>query len=297
VRAAALEARLRESLDASVRPLLDRLGLNAALSVVSVHDGLRAAGRISVAKSRSAEIEAVLRGLSLHPAFCRLEQLEPLSGVQTSGTFVPACDAAAVRLLHFSCSPRLAELTAAAEEIGAHEELGAAFGYPACCVRSFVERSRFSASPLFELADQTGPYPALLNPVVPAAGTTFWYIDHIPCSLDCASTLRIVDGRLQARNLARHTQELEALGSGLALSLPNLGAGLYPRVRRLGGDLFLVEAEAALGVGRLRAALGAPPFQVCALSAHVFEIHERIHAGPEALCCLFGAAPPAEPGP
>lgn len=169
----------------------------------------------------------------------------------------------------------------------AAERVGALLGYPACCVRTYARiphflRKSYTWARIMRRTEFAGEVPALFNP-----GCEI--VDYLPCSLDCAESLRRAERLLEAyraRGTGSAARALEESMQNPWLMLANhegqtvelrpeadpVGRFRY-RAARCQGSHFLIERVrqgdemvvdeqqmTVLRQGRVLAALGARAF-------------------------------------
>jgi hypothetical protein len=85
----------------------------------------------------------------------------------------------------FALTESLASGAETAELHGRHELVGSLFGYPDCCVASFVRQQAVGADYTSAGVPSLGPFPRVANPVVPYVYGAINTLFHFPCQVDC----------------------------------------------------------------------------------------------------------------
>jgi hypothetical protein len=180
------------------RALLATLGLENFLAVMTVAWDDRQAARIDVRAERVDQATDAIRrqGLSVTRAQFDLAPTKASSsGAVRDAVSLPRGSRPGSRaVLYVTASGDIAAGVARAEAVGDRELLGAALGYPPCCVKFFLHCWQTNVSPA-TVTRERGSNAALLNPALHRI-YGLKLIFHFVCSWDCTPSLTMARARL-----------------------------------------------------------------------------------------------------
>jgi hypothetical protein len=271
--------------------LADKFGLAVYVAVATVARRQRAAGRIVLQPGREDSFAALVgaMGVRCHTGRARIVSLpDVVNGSGHAGLFVLDDRPDASIIVYFALSDALASGAEAAELHGQHELVGSLFGYPRCCVASFIRQQVVGADHTAAGVPSLGPFPRIANPVVPYIYGAINTLFHFPCQVDCSQSLALRNARVAwLRDTQPEMSAYGQLGGGLALYGPELGIGLATDYERLSDDTFAVRCIYTRS--KTTADLfGAIPQVVLQLQGpHVVRLNQRLYSHSSQFLALF----------
>ena len=254
-------------LEGPSRHLAGLVSISNFLAVDTVCRSQRACGRLIVEKNLVTDLQDAIRELGIwcHDAPFRFTEGKNLvTGTTHAGSFTTIDHEDARAVLYFGLNETLAR---GAEQADLHEEhslLGQLFGYPECCVRAFEGLDRHNLDKLPATIPHTGPFPALMNPVIPYLYPGWSLLFHFACSPACRPSLGLAESRFaQLCSLAPEAMAFEEVSSGISLYGETIGIGLVRDYSAAAPDEFdcreimtrsqqTVAALSSCGTGRMR---------------------------------------------
>ena len=159
------------------------------------------------------------------------EVIERVDGAGRSLVYVARTPAAAraLRDLEAPIRPGRGVQPLTAADLAAHRALGAALGYPPCCIDAFAERVARGVDrlPSGETAheDFVAASTALARSRAPdprcnifAAGDNSCWLSHVPCALDCAASIAYAD-RVRAAYVVHGARAAAQIDRALATAV------------------------------------------------------------------------------
>lgn len=222
--------------------MADQFGLNRYVAVATVAQRKRAAGRVTVEAGDESSFTELAEAVGVRCRIGRARMLrlpDVVKGSGHAGLFVLEDRPDASVIVYFGLSDALVSGAEAAELHGQHELVGTLFGYPDCCVASFIRQQAVGADYTSAGIPTLGPFSKIANPVVPYVYEAINTLFHFPCRIDCPQSLAIRNARLAwLRDMEPRMSAYQQLGSGLAFYGPELGIGLATEYERLSNDTF-----------------------------------------------------------
>lgn len=233
---------LRSSLSGADRELADDFGLDVYFTVATVASRQRAAGRVMVEAGRERRFAELADGMGVRCCVGRARVVslpDVVNGTGHAGLFVCEDRSDASAIVYFALSDALASGAEIAELHGQQELVGSLFGYPSCCVASFVREQAVGADYTSAGFPSVGPFPKVANPLAPYVYGAINTLFHFPCRVDCPQSLALRNARLSwLRDAQPEMSIYQSLGSGLAIYGPQLGIGLATDYERVSEDAF-----------------------------------------------------------
>jgi hypothetical protein len=287
----AAHAAFRSRLEGPDRELADKFGLALYVAVATVARRKRAAGRVILHPGREDSFIALAAamGVRCHTGRARIVSLpDAVDGSGHAGLFVLEDRPDASVIVYFALSNALASGAEAAELHGQHELVGSLFGYPGCCVASFIRQQVAGADYTAAGIPSLGPFPKAANPVVPYVYGAINTLFHFPCQVDCSHSLALRNARLAwLRDMQPEMSAYGQLGGGLALYGPELGIGLATDYQRLSDDTFAVRCIYTRSKTTAELFAAMPQVVMQLQGPHVVRLNERRYSHSSQFLALF----------
>jgi hypothetical protein len=271
--------------------LAHKFGLEVYIAVATVARRQRAAGRVILQAGREDSFTslAAAMGVRCRTGRARIVSLpDVVNGSGHAGLFVLEDRPDASVIVYFALSDALASGAEAAELHGQHELVGSLFGYPGCCVASFIRQQAVGADYTSAGIPSLGPFPKIANPVVPYVYGAINTLFHFPCRVDCPQSLALRSARLAwLRDLQQEMLAYQQLGGGLVLYGPELGIGLATEYERLSEDTFDVHCiyTRSKTTAELFAALSQVVLRM--QGPHLVRLNERLYSHSSQFLAVF----------
>ncbi|MQA31133.1 MAG: hypothetical protein GEU82_15085 [Luteitalea sp.] len=240
-----IKSALADAIDDPARSVLQLSGIANYLAVETVRRRERVCGRLIVDESVVDGLRAAITGSGL---ICRVakfrlvELVDVVPGTHHNGSFRYDNCGGAKSVVYFAIDAAFAAGIEEAEIRAEHQLVGQLFGYPSCCVESFLAGDQDTADRIPRTIPHTGPFPAIMNPVLPYLYPGLSLLFHFPCSPECQASQLLAKRRLES--LTRGCPEagrIPLLGRGIALYAATVGVALVTRYRCIGPDEFECE--------------------------------------------------------
>jgi hypothetical protein len=271
--------------------LLEEFGLEVYIAAATVVRRQRAAGRVVLQAGREETFNAfaMAMGLRCHIGRARMVRLpDVVDGSGHAGLFVLENRPDAFVIVYFAISDALASGAESAELHGQHELVGSLFGYPGCCVRSFIQQEALGADYTSAGIPSVGPFPKVANPVVPYVYGAVNTLFHFPCRVDCPQSLELKKARMAwLRDMEPEMSAYQQLGGGLALYGPELGIGLATYYERLSKDMFDVRCIYTCSKKTAELFGGSPKVLLQTQGPHLVRLNKRVYTHSSQFVALF----------
>jgi hypothetical protein len=238
----AIKRSLVRALEGPRRVLLQLCGLSNFLAVDTVYRRERVCGRLIVEQARLASLIEPITALGLawriaKFGFCELPS--PVPGTQHDGLFTFERGEDTKAVLYFAIDPFFAQGIEEAEANEEHQLVGTLFGYPTCCVDAYLSGDQAIADRIPQTIPHRGPFPALLNPLLPYLYPGIGLIFHFPCSPECEASRDLALHRIGLlAALTPDAAQISLLGKGISLYGDKTGVALVTRYQSVGSDEF-----------------------------------------------------------
>lgn len=242
---AIIQEELAPNLNRHQRNLLNLVGITDFLACMTVANGERVAGRLSLQPDKADAVTESIRSLGIHcrrSDFDMWTQRKLVEGTVHQGSLVPRdTQDGAEAVLHFSVDKEIAEQLDAVEINNEHTLIGRLFGYPACCTQKFKEITSAELDKTAGCIPGTGPFPKVLNPIFRYLyGLNLLF--HFPCTPECAVSLKLHQQRRQyLRGLSAYTDAYDTLAAGIAFYGPEVGIALVSKYRQIDENTYLAQ--------------------------------------------------------